>query len=326
MRSTALFSIGRTEVSPAAIEVLSSRNIDPQNLFARHEHGDWGEAPDWLAGSNDNAAAVPTSFHAIRSPYELDDGCEVIVVTSTDRSRTRLMLASEFTAHELSVREGYALWADTYDFPNPLIAVEEPIVEAILSRLPPFDSVVDVGTGTGRLALELTRRGARQVRGFDATPAMLAVARRKAETEGLGGLEFAECRLGDSPLPVASSSVDLVTCGLMLCHLPDLRKAIAECVRVVRPGGWLILSDFHPAAVAFGWRTDVVTPDGVFRLPNCWSTREEYLGSLTDEGCEIVEVHDIGLGGEPYGELSEEAMSLKGLPPLCLVILARKLG
>jgi ubiquinone/menaquinone biosynthesis C-methylase UbiE len=325
MESTALFRIGQTEVSPAAAEAALARSVDTRTLFARHECGDWGNTPKWLAGANSNAAATRYSFHAIRSTYSLGADCEAVVVTSVDRARTRLMLAEEFMTHELSVADGYALWADTYDYPNPLIGVEEPFFDAVLSRLPAIDSAVDVGTGTGRLAFKVARGGTRQVLGLDATPEMLGVARGKAEAEGLGGLGFKLFELGICPLPVADASVDLVTCGLMLCHLPDVMAAIQDCVRVVRPGGWLILTDFHPATAGFGWRTDTVTPDGVFRLPNFPTTREEYVRSLTGAGCVILEIHDIGLDGEPYGDISEPAMRAKNLPPLCLVILAQKI-
>ena len=324
MTSNPLFETGRHEVSTSAAKVAKAIGVDATTLFDRHAHGDWGDAPGWLQNDNRNAASLDQCSHTIRSHYRINDQLEFLVVTSRDRTRTKLILSSEFNAREVGIQEGYAAWAATYDFPNPLVRVEEPVVEAILAKLPPLSNAVDVGTGTGRLALMLARKGIAKVTGVDATPEMLSVARQSALKEGLANISFEQAVLGEESLPFDSGSVDLVTSGLMLCHLPNLRFAIVECVRLLRPGGRLLLSDFHPSTASFGWRTDFIDADGFFLLPNTRNTRQDYLDALTDAGCEILEVHDIALGGEPYGDLSEEAMRRRGWPPLCLVILASK--
>src|SRR5437763_899973 len=83
-----------------------------------------------------------------------------IVVIATDRSRTRLQLARQFTERQVGVHEGYAIWASAYENPNPLIAVEQLVVQSLLADLPYPASAIDVGTGTGRLARMIARRGA----------------------------------------------------------------------------------------------------------------------------------------------------------------------
>jgi ubiquinone/menaquinone biosynthesis C-methylase UbiE len=326
MMSMPLFEIGRCEVSPAVEAVLAAAGLDPQPFFARHEHGDWGEAPDWLRGLNDRAAHLASYGHAIRSHYLLDGLGEIMVVTAMDRSRSRLLLADEFDDHEASVQEGYAVWAASYDRPNPLIEVEEPVVDAILAGLPPIASAIDVGAGTGRLARKLAHLGAGDVLCVDATPEMLVVARETARREGLHTLRFELATIGPGPLPAASDAFDLLTCGLMLCHVPDVRAAIRECVRVVRPGGWLLISDFHPETSAFGWRTDHVTPEAVYLLPNMRNTRADYLDALTESGCTLVDVRDLDFDGKPYGEVTEATIRERGFPPFCLVALAQKTG
>jgi len=318
------FKTGAHEISEAAGEALRSANIDSNQLFVRHALGDWGDAPDWLRADNHRAAHAERDSHAIRSLYSLGDGSDLLVITSTDRTRTRLQLAAEFCEREVSILEGYGLWAAVYDNPNPLITVEQPIVESLLARIPIPQSALDVGTGTGRLARLIARRGAGSVLGVDATHEMLEQARRLAKDEGLTNVRFERLIVGEAPLPAADNTFDLLTSGLMLCHLPDVRGAIAECLRVVKPGGHLILTDFHPATQKFGWRTDFITPEGRMLLPNVRCTRDDYLEPLTEAGCTLLEVHDIGLDGKPYGSLDEESIAAKGLPPLALVVLARK--
>lgn len=319
-----LFSLGRCEVTPAATVALTAVGVDPLTLFQRHGRGDWGEVPPWAQKANGDAVRQGLCVHAIESRYRLGNGKEVLLMTAPSRSHTRLLLSSEYQNRQVTSREGYALWAATYDaVPNPLIAVEQPTVDRLLAGLPPVKTAVDVGTGTGRLALSLACRGA-EVVGFDQSPEMLNVARRTAQAAGSRDVEFAQASLGYGALPAASGRFDLLTCALVLCHVADLKAAIRECARLVRPSGHLLLTDFHPAAVAWGWRTAFTEPGVRYSLPNPGHSREDYLWSLRDAGCVLLDVQDIALGGELYGDSGPGAVAERGVPPLCLTILARK--
>ena len=318
-----LFSLGRCETTPAATAALTAVGVAPLTLFQCHERGDWGDAPPWAQKANGEALHQGLCVHAIESRYRLGSE-DVPLMTAPSRSHTRLLLASEYQDRQVTSREGYALWAATYDaVPNPLIAVEQPSVERLPAGLPPVKTAVDVGTGTGRLALSLAHRGA-EVVGFDQSPEMLNVARRTSQAAGLRGVEFSQASLGDGALPAASGRFDLLTCALVLCHVADLPAAIRECARLVRPGGHLLLTDFHPAAIAWGWRTAFTEPGVRDSLPNPGHSRADYLRSLRDAGCVLLDVQDIALGGEPYGDSGPGVVAERGVPPLCLTSLARK--
>jgi ubiquinone/menaquinone biosynthesis C-methylase UbiE len=142
------------------------------------------------------------------------------------------------------VQSGYARWARAYDTAaNPLIRVEEPAVRALVDALPP-GIALDAACGTGRHARYLHARGHRLI-GVDASAAMLEVARE--------ALPEADLRLGDlTALPLETASVDLVVYSLALTHCEDLGPPIAELARVVRPGGRLVVSDFHPLQLMIG--------------------------------------------------------------------------
>ena len=89
---------------------------------------------------------------------------------------------------------------------NPAVFRTTPLlVDAIGAHARPAMRVLDVGTGTGRLARKLARRSIPHVLGVDATPEMLAVAREKAQQEGLKNLHFALTALGEAPLPAADA-------------------------------------------------------------------------------------------------------------------------
>lgn len=90
--------------------------------------------------------------------------------------------------------------------------------------------VLDVGTGTGRAAIGLARRGAR-VTGVDASAEMLAVAKRRAHDAGVT-VTFLP---GDAHgLAFEDRSFDAVICLRVLMHTPDWRTSLAELCRVAR--------------------------------------------------------------------------------------------
>jgi len=106
---------------------------------------------------------------------------------------------------------------------------QEAVVAAFLGPLAER-TILDVGTGTGRAALALARRGGR-VTGVDASAEMLAVARERAAAGGLG-VTF---QSGDvHALDFPDRAFDAVVCLRVLMHAPDWRRAVGELCRVSR--------------------------------------------------------------------------------------------
>jgi ubiquinone/menaquinone biosynthesis C-methylase UbiE len=102
--------------------------------------------------------------------------------------------------------------------------------------------VLEVAVGTG-LNLPHYPPGI-HLTGVDLSPSMLAMARRRADQ-----LDFpVDLREGDAQrLELPDEAFDTVVCTYGLCAIPDERQAVAEMVRVLRPGGQLLLAD-HIAA------------------------------------------------------------------------------
>lgn len=118
-------------------------------------------------------------------------------------------------------------------------AVETGLRDLVGER--PFQTMVDLGTGTGRL-LELFAPYYQRASGIDMSREMLTVARANLEQ---AGITHAQVRLGDvyAP-PVDRDSADLVTIHQVLHYLDDPALAIHEAARLLRPSGRLLIVDF----------------------------------------------------------------------------------
>jgi ArsR family transcriptional regulator len=112
----------------------------------------------------------------------------------------------------------------------------------------PFDLLVDLGTGTGRI-LELFGPRAARALGFDLNHDMLAYARMKLERAGLGQGQVRHGDLYNVPLP--DQAADAVVLHQVLHFLDDPAAAVTEAARVLAPGGKLLVVDFAPHELEF---------------------------------------------------------------------------
>lgn len=144
--------------------------------------------------------------------------------------------------------EAYSLWAESYDSaPNPLLALEERILGPILPD-PKGTFVLDLACGTGRWLNTLLALGARRGVGLDLSSQMLAQARRKHI------LRESLIRADGTAIPISPRIVDTAICSFAISYVADLDALASELSRVMKIGGHLIITDFHPSASDRGWR------------------------------------------------------------------------
>ena len=116
----------------------------------------------------------------------------------------------------------------------------------LAARVPAGGRVLDVGTGTGDLALEIARRHPdATVVGLDYTGPMIARAPAKALQAGLAG-QIAWARADGHSLPFGDAGFDAVTSAFVLRNFADLAQAYAEMARVTRPGGRVVALEISP--------------------------------------------------------------------------------
>ncbi|HEX5189684.1 MAG TPA: class I SAM-dependent methyltransferase [Streptosporangiaceae bacterium] len=192
----------------------------------------------------------------------------------------------------VSTLEGYAAWAADYDQPgNRLIDLEQPVVRRLLDGLP-RGTALDAACGTGRHGAYLASLG-HVVIGVDSSAEMLAVARASVP-QGV-------FLVGDLlRLPVPDEHVDLVVCSLALTHVHDLRPVFAEFVRVLRPGGHVVISDSRN-----DWPVVKKLPDGRFGyLPHRNHLVSDYLAAALPLGLQVRACEEPRL---PYPTVSPDA-------------------
>ncbi len=160
----------------------------------------------------------------------------------------RAMDFSDFdTRHykTLSVADGYAAWARTYD-ETVRDLLDLPLLERIRSvDWPSIERAADLACGTGRSGAWLAQQGVKRIDGVDLTPEMIELARRKEVYDGLH-----VCDVADTPLE--SAAYDLCIMVLADEHLDDLRPFYRETARLTRPGGLFVIVGYHPHFMLLG--------------------------------------------------------------------------
>ena len=152
-------------------------------------------------------------------------------------------------------------------------------------HIAPGDNVLDVGCGTGVVLRECAERmdGRGTFVGLDASSAMLEVAQQHSRTAAHAAIRWMK---GDGQaLPFADASFDWVTAQFSLRNMEDWRRGLREMIRVLKPGGSLVLLDLvHPRSL-FG-RLSRFYVRLVTRLPGLGAYRQIYLslsGFATDQ-------------------------------------------
>jgi len=155
----------------------------------------------------------------------------------------RRKLAAIRSAREVNAEDYFARHAEQWDelraLHTPDVQVEEQLAKALSTA--PLGALLDIGTGTGRMA-ELFAGEAERITAFDKNLEMLRVARAKLQHLPTAQIELVQ---GDfSDLPFEASSFDTVLLHQVLHFAQDPALPLAEAARVTSPGGRIAIIDF----------------------------------------------------------------------------------
>jgi len=213
------------------------------HLLERFKEGSW---VFYRASEAGKAAAFGETIAGLVEPGD----------RTLESDRKRLAAVREARAAEAAAyfKANAAEWERIRALHAPDKDVEAAIVRQIAAA--PMDSLLDAGTGTGRM-LELLAPYVKRAVGVDVSPEMLAIARDRLAR---AGIQHAQVRLGDTyrlPFPAGTplQGFDAVLFHQVLHYLDDPGAAVMEAARVMRPGGRVLIADFAPHELEF-LRTD----------------------------------------------------------------------
>jgi ubiquinone/menaquinone biosynthesis C-methylase UbiE len=208
-------------------------------LIERHREGAW--AFFRLA----QGTASGTLARALADTISPDDP-----VVASDQERLAAVRAQRSQAAEVYFTRVARDWDRVRSLHAPDEAVEAAVADVIGAG--PIGSLLDLGTGTGRMLQLFGPRASRAV-GVDASHAMLAVARANLERGRLARVELRQCDI--HALPFGRNAFDVVIVHQVLHFLDDPARALREAAAALTPGGRIIVIDFAAHGLEF-LRTD----------------------------------------------------------------------
>lgn len=209
------------------------------------------------------------------------------------------------------VRDGYDRWSASYDAtPNPVVALDRRhTLPALEPR--PGERILDAGCGTGAHLRALRHSGSRPV-GMDFSRGMLGVARRAAPEAWLVQADL------EREFPLRRRVFDAVLSTLVSEHLTELGTFFAEAFGVLRPGGRLVFSAFHPDPARAGVEANFEEAGTEYRLGAERYTVEDYLDRIADAGFRALRFREYAPDDELLGALPAAA-KYAGRPLLLLI-------
>lgn len=191
---------------------------------------------------------------------------------------------------EAGPEQAYDLWADSYDKQpgNLMLDLDEELFPDLLKEIDLTNKkVADIGCGTGRHWEKLYSQKPLLLYGFDVSSGMLQQLQEKypyAITQKI---------TGNLHKDIPNSFFDVIICTLTIAHINNMEEAIAEWQRILKPGGDIILTDFHPTALANGGKRTFSYNNRSVSITNYVHTVDDVQKAGLNEGLEVMNYKQI---------------------------------
>lgn len=150
---------------------------------------------------------------------------------------------------ETEAGAAYDIWSENYDNQpgNLMLDLDEIIFSRMLARTDiKGKKVADIGCGTGRHWPKIMQRQPLELAGFDVSSGMLSKLKQKFP-------EYETHQIINNRMPnVSTDAFDVVVSTLTMAHIKNLDDALLNWCRIVKNNGDILITDFHPDALANG--------------------------------------------------------------------------
>ena len=145
--------------------------------------------------------------------------------------------------------EAYDLWAGSYDDQphNLMLTMDEEIFTKLFEAIDTYaKSIADIGCGTGRHWDKLFSKKPGKLTGFDVSQGMLNKLHAKYPGSEVN-------KINDNLFSgIPDQAFDIIISTLTIAHIDNLEEALSNWCRLLKPSSDILITDFHPEALAFG--------------------------------------------------------------------------
>jgi ubiquinone/menaquinone biosynthesis C-methylase UbiE len=196
-----------------------------------------------------------------------------------------LLHNSSFFAQGKDVVVAYDIWSDSYDCQpgNLMLDLDELIFAGLIKDIDLRNKkVADIGCGTGRHWQKIYEKTPGVLLGFDVSPGMLKQLIRKFPSA------ITQLTADNLLKSITDSSIDCLITTLTIAHIKNIEEAISSWSRVLKNGGDLIITDFHPTMLTKGGKRSFKYEHGSLSVINYTHPLEKVKKILLKYGLHVI--------------------------------------
>ncbi len=187
----------------------------------------------------------------------------------------------------MDIQSTYNEWSDTYDSDENLTRdLDQHVTRSLLGNLH-FDSILEIGCGTGKNTAFLSQIGT-VVRAVDFAQGMIEKAKEKAQAQNV---RFSMMDI-TQPWGFEDQAFELIVCNLVLEHIEDLRSVFSEAARTLHPNGRFFINELHPFRQYDGKKARFYRKDEKIEVDTFTHHISDFFSAATKSGFTLIKLQE----------------------------------
>ncbi len=188
----------------------------------------------------------------------------------------------------MDIQSAYNEWSGTYDTDENLTRdLDQQVTRNLLGDLH-FDSILEIGCGTGKNTVFLAQIG-QKVNAVDFSQGMIEKAQEKVKAVNV---HFSTMDI-TRPWNFENASFELIVCNLVLEHIEDLSFIFAEGARTLRPAGRFFINELHPFKQYDGKKARFYRKDQKIEVDAFVHHISDFFNAATNTGLTLVKLKEF---------------------------------